>query len=251
MTTLGAELREVIYLSDGKLRQFLTSPRRVPRASALRLNTPLGGVDLDAATADDARSRLRHLQEVDNYLATLARWFAEPDLRPGQWVQFEAPLRCVTLRGQYRHLTLFADPGPGEEPDHERATGCRLLMHGSVRHLVGHLPEPVDGPPLEELDGGGHSAGTTFMTNAGRVVRALAEQEGGDTAVASPEGTSTGGNGLGGSGVRDLLHAIDARTPAGTAAWMRGYARVTALLPAKDTNARCLVASPLTVEYAR
>ncbi|NGO40954.1 SAVMC3_10250 family protein [Streptomyces ureilyticus] len=244
-------MREVIYLSDGKLRQFLMSPRRVPRASALRLTTPLGGVDLDAATADDARSRLRHLQEVDNHLATLARWFAEPDLRPGQWVQFEAPLRCVTLRGEYRHLALFADPGPGEDPDHERAANCRLLMHGSVRHLVGYMPVPVDGPPLEEIDGGGaDSAGTAFMTNAGRVVRALAEQDG-QTAIASPEGTSTDGNGLGRSGVRKLLHAIDSRTPAGTAAWMRGYARVTALLPAEGTNARCLVASPLTVEYAR
>lgn len=88
------------------------------------------------------------------------------------------------------------------------------------------------------------------MTNAGHVMRSLTEQDG-QSAVASPERTSTDGNGLHGSGVRDLLHAIDARTPAGTAAWMRGYARVTALLTADDTHARCLVASPLTVEYAR
>lgn len=69
-------------------------------------------------------------------------------------------MHCVTLKGEYHHLALFADPGPGEEPDHERAADCRLLMDGSVRHLVGHMPVPVEGPPLEELGGGGDSAGT-------------------------------------------------------------------------------------------
>ncbi|MET7484384.1 SAVMC3_10250 family protein [Streptomyces sp. NPDC005538] len=237
-------MREVVYLSVGKLQQFLPTSRRVSRVGALRLTTPLGGVDLDAPAPDDARSRLRHLQQVDNYLSTVARWFGEPGVRPGQWVRFEAPLRCVTLKGEYQHLVLFADPSPSEEPEYERTTGFRLLMHGSVRHLVGQAPVPVAGPLLEELGGGADSAGTMFMTNAGHVVRTLAE-ESGQTAAASSADASPDRN-----GVHDLLQAIDKRTPAGTAAWMRGYARVTALLPASNAYAQCLVASPLAVEYA-
>ncbi|WP_267880472.1 SAVMC3_10250 family protein [Streptomyces sp. LaPpAH-108] len=98
----------------------------------------------------------------------MADWYAAPDLRPGQWVQFEAPLRCVMLSGAHQDLVLFVDPAAGGETDR----GCRLLMHGSARHLRGWTPVPVDGPALE-AENSASSLGTAFVTRAGRVVEAL------------------------------------------------------------------------------
>ncbi|MFF3642058.1 SAVMC3_10250 family protein [Streptomyces sp. NPDC002564] len=238
-------MREFLYLSDGKLRQFLPEPRRFSRTGAIRLNTPVGGVDVEAPAADGERARLQHLQQVDKHLDKQALWFTQPNLRPGQWVWFEAPLRCVTLRGEYQHMVLFADPVPGEEPEYERATGCRLLLHGSARHLMGYTPVTVEGLPLEGIDGGS-SIGTTFLTTAGQVVRALSLQhDSTETGVPAPS------TDLSGTGVRDLIAALDARHgPAGSAAWMCGYARMTVDLPATSAVTRCVVASPLTVEYA-
>jgi hypothetical protein len=232
-----SEFREFVYLSDGKLRQF-SRPRRFSRPAAVRLTTPVGGVDVDASAADAERERMLRLQEVDKHLAERAQWFAQPGLRPGQWVWFEAPLRCVTLRGGYQHMVLFADPAPGEDPHHEEETGCRLLLHGSARHLVGYVPAAVDGPTLEDIDGGS-SFGTTFLTTAGQAVRALSMEH--DPAA---DGVPQPPAGLSGSGARDLIAAIDAGhadVPAG--AWMCGFARVTAELPATE----CVVAKEVPV----
>ncbi len=228
-------LREFIYLSDAKLRQFIPHPRRLRRPGALRLTTPVGGIDLDAPTDDAGSARGRQLDQVVGHLAESARWFGEPDLRPGEWVWFEAPLLYVTLRRANRDLVLFTDPIPGADPQYPSAD-CRLLMHGSARHLLGMTPVSVEGPALTATDEGS-SACTTFVTDAGEVVRTL-------TGAGHPAPP-------GARGVRDLLAALDAAQPdIPTAAWTQGYARVTAALPATATAPRCLVASPLTVEYA-
>jgi hypothetical protein len=242
----GGKLREFVYVSEGKLKQFLPNPRRFVRPKTVRLTTPVGGVDVEAPTADNQRDRQLHLKQVDKHVGERARWFAEPGLQAGQWVWFEAPLRCVTLRGDYQYMVLFLDPAPGQEPEHERETGCRLLLHGSSRHLVGYTPATVDGPTLEGIDGGGSSMGTVFLTTAGQVVTALSL---GHDPVA--EGAPMPVTDLNGNGVQELIQAIDARpAPPGSAARMCGHARVTADLPATDCTARCVVASPLTVEYA-
>lgn len=237
-------MREFVYMSDGKLRQFVGKPSRLSLPGALRLNTPVGGLDVEPGSPDTERGRLQHLERVDKHLTNHADWFGDPGLRPGGWVWFEAPLRCVTLRGEYQHIVLFADPVPGEEPEYEREAGCRLLMHGSVRHLRNYAPASIDGPPLEGIDGGS-SIGTTFLTAAGHVVRALSLEH--DPAADSVPPPSPD---LGGAGVRDLVVALDDRhEQAGSAALMCGYARVTAVLPATGSSRRLLVASPLTVEY--
>ncbi|MFJ3925939.1 SAVMC3_10250 family protein [Streptomyces sp. NPDC090022] len=244
-------MREFIYVSDAKLSQFVPQGARAPRARALRLTTPVGGVDLDAPAPDGEQSRLRQLDRVDKHLEKSARWFEEPGLRAGQWVQFEVLLRCVALNGPYRHMVLFADPAPGEEPDH--AGDCRLLMHGSAHHLLGRLPVPIDGPLLEDIEGGA-SLGTTFVTRAGEAVHALALQPGARADETDPAAPSPAhghaGPALPGAGVRALLNALDAAPElVGTASWMRGYARVTRSFGPEATGTRCLVATPLTVEF--
>ncbi|MCX4825571.1 SAVMC3_10250 family protein [Streptomyces sp. NBC_01142] len=252
-----ATLREFIYLSDSKLGQFVPKPHRFARPGALRVTTPLGGLDVEPPAADSDHARLRHLRRVVKHLDRAARWFTEPDLRPGQWVRFEAPLRCVTLKGEYQHMVLFADPFADDEPGYDREAGFRLLMHGSIRHLIGHTPQSVEGPDLESF-GGGASYGETFVTDAGHVVRALAVERD-PTADESPDGVLPHAPAFTASeGVRALLSALHAGPgPMRTAAWMRGYARVSAQFApgaaasgAGFRRSPCLVASPLSVEYA-
>ncbi|MFE4424848.1 SAVMC3_10250 family protein [Streptomyces sp. NPDC056817] len=240
-----SEFREFAYLSDAKLRQFAVPSGLFSRFAAVRLNTPVGGVEADMAAADPERDNLRRLEKLDKYLGERAEWFAQPGLQPAQWVWFEAPLRCVTLNGDDQHMVLFADPAPGESPNYERETGCRLLLHGSARHLRGNAPATVDGPALVDIEGGS-SFGMTFLTNAGQAVRALSL--GHDPAA---HGTVPPQSNLNGTGVRDLLGAIDARYGQVPGARMCGLARVTVELPATASAARCVVASPLSVEYTR
>ncbi|MFC5957749.1 SAVMC3_10250 family protein [Streptomyces pratens] len=240
-------MREIVYLSESKLRQFVPEPRRVPRTSALRVTTPFGGIDMDAPVTDGEQSQLRHLREVHKHLELVADWYTEPELRPGQWVQFEVSLRCVTLSGAHQDLVLFVDSARGRGTDRVAAGSCRLLMHGSARHLRGWTPMPVEGPVLEVVNSGS-SLGTSFVTRAGQVVEALTRHRDPLPADQTPPRAAAD---LHGRGVQELLCALDDEDVSiDTSAFMTGYARVTGLLPSIGTGSRCVVASPLVVEYA-
>ncbi|MFD8698768.1 SAVMC3_10250 family protein [Kitasatospora purpeofusca] len=234
--------QEVVYLSQGKLDQFLPRPRR-PRLPSLKANisTPLGGINLEASAPDEKRKLTQQLRQVEKQLAKSARSFTTPDLHPGEWVEFTTALRWVTLRGDYRDLVLFVGSNAGPASFAEPLLQRRLLMHGSTRHLRGYPAAPVDGPDLNQLEGWS-SAGTMVVTNAGKLVQAMVDAESeGSTAAHMPIG----------SGVRDLLHALDANNgEIDTAAKVNGYARVSGVLPATATTPECLIASPLIVRYS-
>ncbi|MFE6820973.1 SAVMC3_10250 family protein [Streptomyces sp. NPDC057690] len=235
-------MREIVYLSDSKLRQFVPEPRRAARMGALRLTTPLGGVDMDTPAVDSEQSQLRHLREVHKHVALLADWYTRPQLRPGQWVQFEAPLRCVTFSDAHQDLVLFVEPAAEGSTD-ER---CRLLMHGSVQHLRGWNAMPVEGVAPDSMNSAS-SLGSAFIARAGQVVDALIRHR--DTIPTDQISRPTAAR-LHGQAVHELLHALDdADDSIDTSAVMTGYARVTGLIPRTHTTSRCVVASPLVVEY--
>ncbi|MFE0383166.1 SAVMC3_10250 family protein [Streptomyces bungoensis] len=246
-------MREVVYLSEGKLNEFLPEPRRALPAVKLRAGVSFAGINVETPAQDNARDLRRHLEEVEKEMDRQTAWYGEPGLMPGRWVQFEAPLNWVTLRGRYQDLVLFVDPAPDSASPHQPVTSRRLLLHGSARHLLGRPPIEVDGPVLTGLEGSGHSAGTIFVTNAGHVVSALAQahdpfESGTGAAEGNPPVSPTS---MRRSGIRDLLAAVDAESSeVSTHALMFGYARVSALLPETATEVGCLVASPLIVEYA-
>ncbi|WP_370415358.1 SAVMC3_10250 family protein [Streptomyces fradiae] len=241
-------MREIVYLSESKLRQFVPEPRRVPRTGALRVTTPLGGFDMDAPATDLEQGQLRHLRDVSRHVELHAGWYAEPGVRPGQWVQFEAPLRCVTLGAAHKDLVLFVDAAGQGETDREAGEDCRLLMHGSVRHLRGWTPMSVNGPALEVEDSAS-SLGTAFVTRAGHVVEALTRHR---DPLSVEQDPSPAGVRLHGRGVQELLDALDDDGDGiDMSAMMTGYARVTGLLPGTRAGSRCVVASPLLVEYAK
>ncbi|MGM9337579.1 SAVMC3_10250 family protein [Streptomyces murinus] len=240
-------VREIVYLSESKLRQFVPAPRRVPRTGALRVTTPLGGIDMDAPAANAEQGQLRHLHDVSKHVELMAGWYAQPDLRPGQWVQFEAPLRCVTLGGAHQDLVLFVDPAGRGRTGSVADEDCRLLMHGSVRHLRGWTPMSVDGPALE-VENSASSLGTAFVTRAGQVVEALTRHRDPLPLEQTPSREAVR---LHRQGVQELLDALDDEDDSiDTSAMMTGYARVTGLLSSAGATSRCVVASPLVVEYA-
>lgn len=240
-------MREIVYLSEGKLRQFLPEPRRLPRAGALRVTTPFGGVDMDAPATDGQHGQLRHLRQVYKHVELVADWYAKKELRPGQWIQFELPLRCVTLSGAHEDLVLFLDPVHEGGPDLASTKSCRLLMHGSARHLRSWTPMPVDGPVLE-VGNSASSLGDAFVTRAGQVVKTLTRHR--NPGLADQDASQPADD-LHGRGVQELLRALDdEEVIINTSALMTGYARVTGVLPNTQDNARCVVASPLIVEYA-
>lgn len=249
----GGPVREVVYLSEGKLNEFLPEPRRALPAVKLRAGVSFAGINVETPAPDNARDLRRHLEQVEKEMDRQTAWYTEPDLMPGRWVQFEAPLNWVTLRGRHQDLVLFVDPAPDSASPHQPGTSRRLLLHGSARHLLGRPPIQVDGPVLTGLEGSGHSAGTIFVTNAGHVVSALAHahdslESGTGAAEENPPVSPTS---MRRSGIRDLLAAVDAESgEVSTHALMFGYARVSALLPETATEMGCLVASPLIVEYA-
>ncbi|GAA2080664.1 hypothetical protein GCM10009801_39060 [Streptomyces albiaxialis] len=238
-------MREVVYLSDRKLRQFLPiRGRRWPRASRVNVTTPVGGAEVERAATDAEAERLKRLGKVVAEIRSRARTPGDPEVRAGHWVEFEAPLHQLTPRefaGTLLFLSLAGTDGP------------RLLLHGSAAHLTNAIPQPVDGPADETVVTAhdGFSNGPMFIT---RVVQAspgralLSDLEGRPSAT--DEEPEPGFSPLP-EAVGELVRTLDRQAYPETATRMRGFARVSAdPLTDPDTGATYLVASPLLVEYA-
>lgn len=105
----------------------------------------------------------------------------------------------------------------------------------------------VDGPALEG-ESSVSSLGTAFVTRAGQVVDVLTSHR--DPLPAEQTSSRTEMR-LHGRGVQELLDALDDEDDnIDVSAIMTGYARVTGTLPSTSATPRCVVASPLVVEYA-
>ena len=123
-------MRELIYLSDAKLRQF--HPERGPRLRVREIGVPgIGQVGIDQPAG-------AHLDAVVEHLSGIARWYTEDDLATGDWVQFETALGYTVTGTDRLPVLLFAEP-PGEP---------RLVLHGSPHHLVGGALPDVPRPEL-------------------------------------------------------------------------------------------------------
>ncbi|MFE2539005.1 SAVMC3_10250 family protein [Actinacidiphila glaucinigra] len=252
-------MRELVYLSDGKLRQFLPERRRrVPRAK-WQLSTPVGGMGWEPELLDAVHARNERLHQVVQHVSASARWFAEPDLQPGSWVWFEAPLNYQALRGPWAvGMVLFTDtPGPVE--GYETGGSVRLVLHGSARHLVGDRePFVAESLSAEEIPasigGQGASHGMSWGRLAMHVPALLSALRGEPGATSEVPPSEISGTTLS-DGTHDLLRNLDAQVAPETAAWMCGYARITAVTtwvnPDKrdDPTIRYVVGTPLYVEF--
>ena len=108
-------MRELVYLSEDKLRAFRQERGR--RFRLREIGVPgIGQVGVEPP-ADS------HFDEVVDHLAEFARWYTDDGLAAGDWVQFETSLGYTI----FDPVLLFAEP-PGTQ---------RLVLHGSPSHLIG------------------------------------------------------------------------------------------------------------------
>jgi hypothetical protein len=123
-------MRELVYLSDAKLRQFRPERERRLRVREIGLSG-LGQIGVEPPA--DA-----HFDEVVDHLSGIARWYTEDGLAVGDWVQFETSLGYTIAGSDRVPILLFAEP----------AGDPRLVMHGSPHHLVGEVLPDVPRPEL-------------------------------------------------------------------------------------------------------
>ncbi|MBC6448093.1 hypothetical protein GPZ80_13035 [Actinokineospora sp. HBU206404] len=183
------------------------------------------------------------MARVIAHIERTARWYDDPAAVAGHWVHFEAPLNYLVLDGgPVPGMTLFVD----------RATqpgSTRLILHCSSNHLRiegrAQAVAPPAGHTVETADSGGSGAGA-ITNNIDLLIGLLSAQpSASDGHVVAPNHYA--GRHLPGATI-DLLRTIDGRTHPETAAWMAGYARVTANFVVGTT--RYVIASPLYIEYA-
>lgn len=138
-------VRELVYLSKRKLRQFDLGWWRDLRARVKATIKP-PGIELTVET-DVRRSDLAALDAV---IAALERsdrapvWFTE-DVQPGQWVRFEAPMSYTTIGT----AIVFLDVDE-QSPAYPSGGQVRLMLHGSAVHLAGSDPPRTSVDELSE-----------------------------------------------------------------------------------------------------
>ncbi|MEU8691555.1 SAVMC3_10250 family protein [Streptomyces sp. NPDC048665] len=280
-------MRELVYLSTNKLGQFVPQLQAAWPSTRLRVTAPF--VEAEVQSAPEASDpQIKHLSRTVNHIKRNAKWFTDPDVFPGQWIAFAAPFNYVIFPG---NTLLFVDL-PIRTEEYSTGGAIRLLLHGSAKNLAAGLqPAQVteldDRSDSDSVDiavrtwrGGTSSDASRHEPSSGpgyvqivdantmNLLRARMgegereterELEGGDRLHArlrydgSDDLHVTAAQPFDLIGAtRLLINDLDRQVLADTAAWMSGYARVTACrIVTSDplTGPRgCVVASPLYVE---
>lgn len=233
-------MRELIYLSDRKLNQFVDDGKGGRRRlTQIGATAPMGLGGLQVGLSEQTSGEHPRLVEVVRHLEKTAapRPFTDEDVRPGEWVRFRADMiyRIFHDPEEFRGLgsgtpgppaLLFWDPQP---PDGEWPT--RLLLHGSPEHLVGTRAGETPSAPSHHTDAMSSPMGLVdFLIG-------LSQQSFSQT-------------------LSFTLSDLDRRFPIEVAARVTGFARVTANVKVEGpfgigTGPRVVVASPLFVELAK
>lgn len=244
-------MRELVYLSERKLQQFILGrPRRWRGRTQVEgeLKVPgIGGVKLGPVAPDQSEKATPDLEKVISALENsdrAAKWFADDNVQPGQWVHFDVPL-CYTPLSDGHGVRAVVFLGSDEPTkDHPADGTTRLLLHGSAEHLLGGT--------VESSASRDSSRNPTRYTEI-RLFARLLYRLNRSSASSDGEPDAEGMNLLGGKilemEVPQVIQLLDdLLEPRLTAAWMAGYARVTAVL--HDENSTTVLATPLYVEYA-
>lgn len=256
-------MRELVYLSEAKLTQFVRQKKRKRLTGRIKLEGEVripGAGSIKAAAPDGAIDKTPDLEEVVLELEVSPRsagWYTNPQAQPGQWVEFEAALNHTVLPAADGSVAVFTDANTLESAD-----SPRLLLHGSPIHLRG-VVAPANMATVTRQFGLAHGSGFDFTLAALSELFNVLE---GDK-LSSPMGSSlpqrrhsfgvdmaiTDFRRGDGEFMWGLLDALErAVFTYNTAAWMSGWARITCVLddPYGDEQRRLLVATPLYVQYA-
>ncbi len=246
-------MRELVYLSNNKLGQFVEDkPRRRwwPGAGKVTINLPVGSLELEHANSEDVSRRLpeKQLATVASHLELSARWYEDSKVSAGEWVVFDVPLMAI----EHQSVVLFIDPVDVRSP-----LRTRLLLHGSSASLLPHRSDWADTVIDAWSVPSPKPSQSAFVNELECMVRSM----GFDAAHLGPstKGVNDPDRSLR-QDVSSVISILDRKLSPVTAAWMSGLARVSAVFPEQDAGmeplAECgvevggsiVVASPLFVE---
>lgn len=217
-------MRELVYVSEAKLRQIsndLPSKKGRLRNVEAEVSTPVGGLKVGKA-AGESRPYLAAAVRALDSSPRATKWFAQSNVRPGDWVHFEAPLSFDVVRD----AVAFVDINESSS-EYPSGGSIRLLLHGSAYHMIGHDIDRTHFGPLAQT----YSYWPRFL----RALNDLSHNSGEPSEDWGPW----------------ISDSVDRLTrclrPDLTSSWMAGWARVTAVVPCKESV--IIGATPLYVEY--
>jgi hypothetical protein len=234
-------MRELIYLSDRKLQQFLPDPipkwRRLGRLKA-EVNAPIGSISVESSADCDQSAQAAQLQRVVRQVEQTAQWFTADGIRAGDWIFFEERINYWVIKlSRGSAIVLFLNL------DHAETLRTRLLLHGSPEHLL------TGAQAQDELrlgsPGPSPSDGSRFRDMLPVLRKVMGSIDGASKKRESQEARNLGWD------LEDVVLALDKSNSAATAMWLAGYGRVTARMessPRGDIKATLVAASPLYVE---
>ena len=233
-----------MYLSTRKLRQLDVGRRRsfIAQLKAT-IKAPLG---LGELTVESGKLQ-NDLPKLDSIIAGLDRsdrapvWFTEA-VSPGQWVQFEAPMGYTTIS----KAVVFLDV---DEPAEGYPSGgeVRLLLHGSSEHLLeGSSPRTSVDELSTEASMRSSIDAEAYASVFNHFFDLIEYGSRQDINGFESNGMMSFKNRIGVAGLDHVLPTLTShlRLPH-TAAWVAGFARVTAVVGQGAT----LFATPLYVEH--
>lgn len=148
-------MRDLLYLSETKMTDLVPQlPRKVLKRLGMEGGVTLGVPSLRATLSpSEQNSQVALLDSVINMIEDekLTRWRTDPELRAGDWIQFEETFRHGSLPPDTKH------PMPSGDLVYFNAVeteGKRFSLCGSREHLKGGeygLQEAEDKAPVESI----------------------------------------------------------------------------------------------------
>jgi hypothetical protein len=265
-------MRELVYLSESKMEQFIPDLRSLWPKPRITIKTPFAGLDLDLSSTRK-KSQVKHLKLIVKQIERSARWLGDQYLCPGEWAAFEAPLNYLIMRcGESVQVLFFVDPA---QPVDNYASGgtTRLLLHGSPGNLLDSHTIRLTAPQSDgeestlKFSRDPAAYGCSHPETLGYVANNVGTLMGSFSRISA---TATNPDQRNSEGMvhwlpratTQILSAIDAQVYSETAVWMKGYARITAILTDQpvslehgtsqaNCSTRYIIATPLYVERSR
>jgi hypothetical protein len=241
------DVRELVYLSAGKLRE-LNVDRRLGLLGRIKAGINVLNLINISGEVDLIRKEVRELDRVIDGLES--KWFTE-QVAAHEWVEFEAPMAYTAVDS----AVIFLDVA---ESSDEYPTGgdMRFLLHGSRHNLIGSQPaSPATVEVLSEL------AATRSVLHPDVIASSInhfldlvvykARDESDEAEARLPAHSMYRFK----HQIRGatMCYAVPALTDymrlPFTAGWVRGHARVTGVVPATSEHPYTLFASPLYVQF--
>ena len=234
-----------MYLSTQKLRQLDAGRRRGPIAqlkATIKAPFGIGELTAESGNLQDRLPKLDSIITAQDRDERAPVWFTEA-VRPGQWVQFEAPMGYTTIS----KAVVFLDV---DEPSESYPTGgkVRLVLHGSAEHLLeGSYPRTSVDELSTEASTRSPIDAEAFASVFNHFFDLIEYESRQDINGHESHGMMSFKNRIGVAGLDHVLPTLTShlRLP-DTAAWLAGRARVTAVVGNRST----VFATPLYVEHA-